>query len=334
MNFSGIEICCPVCRDDLAQSAGTLECRGCHRTFPVIAGIPDLRVFPDPYIGLEEDRKKGELLAQQLERETFSSLIDFYYRNTSVVPPHHARLYKRGLMAAQGRATAAMESWQQSSGSPPDRRLLEIGCGTAPLLVEAAKRGYEAVGIDIAFRWLVVGKKRLLEAGIDLPLICACAEALPFHGEKFDRVAIDSAIEVVDDQPQAMREAHRVLAPGGQLFMTTPNRFSLGPDPHLGVPAGGFWPQSLLAAVARRQGAIPPKRHMLSFRSLARLIRSAGFTAARVDLPRIAEAQLRDLHGALRAGAELYRAAQQIPVTRPCLFLVGPLLQATARKSS
>jgi SAM-dependent methyltransferase len=332
VNLGGIELCCPVCRQDLTETGPELVCRGCGRRFPVIVGIPDLRVFPDPYIGLEDDRKKGESLAARMDRETFASLIDYYYSSTSVVPPHHARLYKRSLLNGPARAAASLESWERAAGAPPGGRLLEIGCGSGPLLLSAAKRGYRVAGVDIAFRWLVVAKKRLSEAGLNVPLVCACAEALPFRADMFDRVAIDSAIEVVADQSRAMSEAHRVLAPEGSLFVATPNRFSLGPDPHLGVPAGGFWPKSLLEAVARRQGAIPPKRNLLWARSLARLIRSAGFEGARLELPRIGAAQTNGFSAAMRAAAGLYRAAQQTPVTRPCLFLLGPLLHATARK--
>lgn len=332
MNFGGLEIFCPVCREDLAEAGGNLDCRKCGCRFPVVAGIPDLRVFPDPYIGMEDDRKKGALLAERLEQETFASLIDYYYSITSVVPPKHARLYKRSLMTGPGRADAALESWERVSGTKASGRLLEIGCGTGPLLVSAARRGYQVAGVDIAFRWLVAAKKRLSEEGLQVPLVCACAEALPFRAESFHRVALDSAIEMVADQSRAMQEAHRVMKPHGQLFLATPNRFSIGPDPHLGVPAGGYWPKSWLAAVARRQGAIPPKRHLLWAGSLSRLIRSAGFDGARLELPRIAEAQVRELSGALRAGVGLYRAAQGLPLTRPCLFLIGPLLQATALK--
>jgi SAM-dependent methyltransferase len=302
VNFEGFDLCCPVCRADL-ESGPELSCRGCGRRFPVIAGIPDLRVFSDPYIGIEDDRKKGARLAERLDRETFSTLVDYYYSTTSVVPPRHARIYKRGLMAAGARAGVSLEGWERSSAAAPGGSLLEIGCGTAPLLVEAARRGYRSVGIDVAFRWLVVGKKRLAEAGVRVPLICACAEALPFREGTFERVAIDSAIEVVNNQSAAMREAHRVLAPDGRLFLSTPNRFSVGPDPHLGVPAGGFWPEALLAAVARRQGALPPKRNLLWAKSLMRLIRDAGFTGARLDLPQVAQAQLQEVSGMLRAAA-------------------------------
>ena len=167
---------------------------------------------------------------------------------------------------------------------------------------------------------------------MSVPLICACAEALPFREDGFDGVAIDSAIEMMADQARALREAHRVLACGGRLFVATPNRFSLGPDPHLGVPAGGWLPRSLLEALARRQGALTPKRNLLWAGSLSRLIRAAGFDGARLEAPAIADAQLSGLSGAMRAAAGVYQAARRTPVAGPCLRLVGPLLHATAHK--
>lgn len=333
MNLGGdFELCCPVCRKDLAQSTAELVCRGCSRKFPVVAGIPDLRIFPDPYIGMEDDRKKGVMLEARAGQESFASLLDYYYSITSVVPKQHAELYKRGLLAGPARAAAALEVWEEGCGMARGGRLLEVGCGTGPLLLSAARRGYRVAGVDIALRWLIAAKKRLSEEGLNVPLVCACAEALPFRGEMFDRVVLDSAIEMVADQARSMREAHRVLAGDGRLFVATPNRFSLGPDPHIGVPAGGLWPKSWVAAVARRQGAIPPSRNLLWAKSLSRLIRGAGFDATRLELPRIADVQVNGLGAGMRAMVGLYRTARRIPVTRPGLMLVGPLLYATARK--
>lgn len=332
MIFLGIEICCPICRGDLTQPSDDIVCTSCSRHFPVIAGIPDLRVFPDPYIDILADYRKGLTVASRLDQETFSTLVDFYYSITSVVPPQHAAQYKRGLMAAVARSEAALDFWEGISRTRAKGRLLEIGCGTAPLLVAAARRNYAAVGVDIAFRWLVVAKKRLMEAGLDLPLICACAEALPFPEKSFDRVVIDSAIEVVNDQRCALAEAHRVMYPSGWMYLSTPNRFSIGPDPHLGVPAGGYWPQKMLAAFAKRQGAIPPKRNLLSMRALSRLIKDAGFDPTRIVLPRIADAQRSQFGIAFRTLIDCYGIAQQLPLTRQFLFLVGPLLNAVAQK--
>ena len=186
-----------------------MECRGCGQRYPVVCGIPDLRVFSDPYIGAEADRAKGLKLAEQLDRCDFASLIDFYYSITEVVPPQHAHRYKRGLLSGVSRAQAALEAWEAAAGAAGDGatpgRLLEIGCGTGPLLVAASQRFQQVVGIDIAFRWLVVGKKRLAEAGLDLPLICACAEALPFPERSFDCVVADSVIEHTTSQVDSLK---------------------------------------------------------------------------------------------------------------------------------
>jgi SAM-dependent methyltransferase len=334
MNFKGVDICCPHCHGELEAADTDLRCLSCSRCFPVVAGIPDLRVFPDPYIDMESDRKKGLGVAAKLDSLTFSELIDYYYSITDVVPAHHARLYKRGLLTGAARAQAALERWDEAAGPRPSQALLEVGCGTGPLLVAAAGRFQVLAGVDVAFRWLVVAKKRLQEAGLDLPLICACAEALPFRPGVFDHVVLDSTIEVVDGQNKAMAECHRVMRPSGYLFISTPNRYSLGPDPHTGVWAGGFWPRGWLAAYVRRQGAIPPKRHLLSKSTLLRLTRQAGFTAPRVFLPVVPPSQRHQFGIGVQWLIALYHAAQRLSVSRAVLFWIGPLLLAMARKPS
>jgi len=127
-------------------------------------------------------------------------------------------------------------------------------------------------------------------------------------------------------------ECHRVIRSGGHLFLSTPNRYSLGPDPHMGVPAGGYWPKRWQAAYARRQGAIPPKRNLLSKRSLVRLTSAAGFSQARLLLPQISEAQRRQASRPVKHLADLYQALQKLPLSHRLLFLIGPALLAVARK--
>ncbi|MGH9902732.1 MAG: class I SAM-dependent methyltransferase, partial [Pyrinomonadaceae bacterium] len=236
--------------------------------------------------------------------------------------------------AGAARAAEALNSWEASTGAGDVSgvSLLEIGCGTAPLLVAAGKRYEKTVGVDIAFRWLVVGKKRLAEAGLDLPLICACAEALPFPEGAFDRVVADSTLEHVRDQHQTLAECERVMRPAGHLFVSTPNRFSLGPDPQAGIWAGGLLPERWLAAYVRRQGGIPPKRRLLSARSLARLIREAGFGSPRVMLSDVSAGQRSYFGKGMRLMIDLYNLARTLPVSRQLLRWTGPLLHAVAAK--
>ncbi len=61
------------------------------------------------------------------------------------------------------------------------------------------------------------------------------AEALPFPDASFDLVILDNVLEHVTDRPGTLREIHRVLRPGGLLYMVTPKPFSLYSlwnDPH------------------------------------------------------------------------------------------------------
>jgi ubiquinone/menaquinone biosynthesis C-methylase UbiE/uncharacterized protein YbaR (Trm112 family) len=338
MIFKGIEICCPLCKGDLKEVGDRqkeLRCESCNRQYPVILEIPDLRIFPDPYIDMESDRAKGLRVAERFNDLDFSGLVDFYYSMTSVVPPQHARQYKRGLMAGVARAKAALAAWESQSGAYHQilpASLLEIGCGTAPLLVAAAPRFTRLVGVDIAFRWLVVGKKRLSEAGLDIPLICACAEALPFSDAVFDRVAGDSMIENVRDQTQTLKEAYRVLKPGGRLFLTTPNRFSLGPDPHTGLWAGGFLPRRWTNAYVRRQGGIPPQRNLLSLWALSQLLNKTGFRRHHIFLPYVPEGQRIHFPVWMNRWIDLYHVARQLPVSRHLLYVLGPLFYAVCEK--
>lgn len=341
MNFKGVEICCPYCKGDLGETTREtrqLVCQSCRRDFPVILDIPDLRVFPDPYIDTEADHAKGLQVAARFDELDFAALVDFYYSITSVVPKEDARRYTRGLLGGAARAKASLDTWENSTGNghklSAEGRLLEIGCGTAPLLVAAASRFDQVVGVDIAFRWLVVAKKRLADEGLDLPLICACAEALPFPEQAFDRVVADSVLEHVSDQQGALAQCHRVLKPGGRLFVSTPNRFSLGPDPQVGVWGGGLLPERWLAAYVERHGGIPPKRRLLSARSLSALIHQAGFGQPQVMLPDIANGQ-RDYFGkGMQLMIDVYQTAKRLPVSRQCLELIGPLLHAVAEKQA
>ncbi|MCH8897066.1 MAG: methyltransferase domain-containing protein [Chloroflexi bacterium] len=345
MEFKGIEICCPACHgelDWLDQSRAELRCGGCHLQYPVVIGIPDLRLFPDPYIAADDDRSKGLKVAERFADLDFEGLIDFYYSMTSVVPAQHAQRYKRGLMAGVARAENSLTAWEQTlpsyrtgsdQSSNGEGTLLEIGCGTGPLLVAASSKYGRVVGVDIAFRWLAVGQKRLAEAGLDLPLICACAEALPFPDASFDRVVADSVIEHTQSQMDSMTEARRVMVDSGKLFLSTPNRLSIGPDPHTGVPAGGILPEKLTAAYVRRLGGIPPKRRLLSKMTLGRLLGNCGFAPASIFLPDVSPEQRALFPATTRRMIDLYHLLKRAPIIRHVLFLIGPLLYAVAEPS-
>lgn len=354
MNWHGIEIVCPHCRGELrcaseerGDTPGQLACAACQRAYPVVCGIPDLRVFPDPYITPEEEYAKARHLTSRYADFDFAGLVEYYYSISPLVPPHHARKYARGLLAAASRTELWLAGWEKAVAFLPAveesnpaaasesslvarQCFLDLGCGTAPLLI-AAKNYPRRVGVDLALRWQVMARKRLMESGLDLPLVCACAEALPFRDGEFGTVAADSVLEHLRDQPRALAEVHRVTQSGGRFFLATPNRFSIGPDPQTGIWAGSLLPLSWTQAIVRRQGGLPPHRRLVSAGALRRLLRDAGFLHSHIFLPGV-PTERTHFSFVVRTAMAAYDLAHQLPIARNLLGLVGPLFHAVARR--
>lgn len=341
MEFQGFEIVCPVCQGELnitTQATPGYGCSECSSFYPVILGIPDFRIFPDPYIDIDADRAKGLWLAENFDQFDFKSLVHFYYEHTPAVSPAQARQYTRGMLAAENRARASLDTWGltgELAVSSNPATILEIGCGTGPLMVAMQQLSVKMIGVDIAFRWLVVAKKRLSEAGLQAPLICACAEALPFRRDTFDFIVSESTIEHVQDQERVLSESNRVLKPSARLLLSTPNRFSIGPDPQVGIPAGGYLPDAWIAWWVRKQGGIPPQRRLFSAKTLQQALARAGFKIDAVRQVQITPAQRAQFGTVMRWLMDGYNLVQKLPLATRILNHVGPLfyISATLGKS-
>ena len=50
---------CPRCKGPLLTQENAYTCEACNATYPVVMGIPDFRVFDDPWIEKEDDYAKA-----------------------------------------------------------------------------------------------------------------------------------------------------------------------------------------------------------------------------------------------------------------------------------
>lgn len=113
--------------------------------------------------------------------------------------------------------------------------LLEVGCGAGNLLLRASVRGSYPVALDLAMQSLTFVRSRLQEArsGPEAPSGFACTQAigelLPLADASFDCVLLSEVIEHLEAPQVSIREAVRVLRPGGRLLVTTPNYRSFWP---------------------------------------------------------------------------------------------------------
>lgn len=325
---------CPQCRANLAESLEAYHCVSCGRRYPIVLGIPDFRLFADPYISIEDDYRKARVLADRAATVTFAELLDYYWRITPGVPGVLIRQYVDGAIRHQDRSRATW-SMIQSTDNPTERGgLLDVGCGTAGFLAAAAPAFSSAVGIDIAFRWLVVARKRLEELQMrNVALVCGCAESLPFVDATFDLVVAEDVLDHTRDQGASVQEGARMLRSGGVLYLTVPNRYSLAPDPHVWVWGVGFLPPRLRDGYVRWRKGIPygPIRPV-SYVALRRLLDSAALRRSRFVWPELGGSQRQRFSRWQRAQLLIYGVVRRTPVLRYVLLVIGPMFHVLCRK--
>jgi demethylmenaquinone methyltransferase/2-methoxy-6-polyprenyl-1,4-benzoquinol methylase len=106
---------------------------------------------------------------------------------------------------------------------PRGARVLDLGTGTADLLVEALGRdgASRGLGVDLSSGMLAHGARKLRDRRLDTRagLVAGDAERLPLRDAWFDGALVAFGIRNVSDRPRALREARRVLKRGGRLVV-------------------------------------------------------------------------------------------------------------------
>jgi SAM-dependent methyltransferase len=122
------------------------------------------------------------------------------------------------LRAADPQLQAMLHRYLTDAALPPGARVLEVGCGTGAVTrALAAWPGVkEALGIDPSP--VFVAKARELAKGVDgLSFEEGDGRALPCERGRFDAVVLHTILSHVPEPDAVLREAVRVLRPGGRL---------------------------------------------------------------------------------------------------------------------
>jgi SAM-dependent methyltransferase len=106
------------------------------------------------------------------------------------------------------------------------QNILDVGCGTGGAVRVFAERTGGAgrvVGLDISKTMIHEARRRT--SGLSLPVEFREGDAhrLPFPDNSFDRCYALRLLEVIDNPVQVLREMHRVLRPGGRIFVNGPD---------------------------------------------------------------------------------------------------------------
>jgi SAM-dependent methyltransferase len=168
--------------------------------------------------------------------------------------------------------SAVLDSFEQLGVRPG--RLLDVGAGRGEGLRAACERGWQAVGLEPSSKFAQAARLTSGAEVVETPL-----EERPFPESSFDAVLLGAVLEHVFNPHILLAEIHRVLRPGGILWLDVPNEagafFVLGNIYHRA--RGRDW-------VVNLSPTFPPY-HVFGFtpRSLQRLLKNTGFRVARLQ---------------------------------------------------
>jgi ubiquinone/menaquinone biosynthesis C-methylase UbiE len=105
--------------------------------------------------------------------------------------------------------------------------VLDVGCGQGIDLVNYARAGARATGLDLTPRHVELARAHLTALGHDGTVAHGDAEAMPFADASFDRVSTNGVLHHTPSMDRALAEIARVLRPGGRATVIVYNRHSL-----------------------------------------------------------------------------------------------------------
>lgn len=135
-------------------------------------------------------------------------------------------------------------------------RLLDVGCGTGTFLDGMRSAGWQVVGVEPIESAAEYARRRLrLDVSPDL-------EAIPHPACSFDVITLWDVLEHVPYPARTLRDAHRLLKPGGWLVLSVPN-----PASYARFLFGRHW----------SGWDVPRHIHVFNAASLTRYVAAAGF---------------------------------------------------------
>jgi demethylmenaquinone methyltransferase / 2-methoxy-6-polyprenyl-1,4-benzoquinol methylase len=180
----------------------------------------------------------------------------------------------------------------------PRNMLLDLAGGTGDISLGWLRRGGGPVLLtDINNAMLSVGRDRVLEQGFagDVSLVVADSEKLPLPDRCVDRVSIAFGLRNCTDKPAVLREARRVLKPGGRFLCLEFSRVKIVAL----APVYDMWSFQVLPRLGRMVA-----RDEASYRYLAESIRTfpdQKVLAAMMREAGLARVKIRDLSGGIAA---------------------------------
>ncbi len=170
---------------------------------------PDLASEPTTSFGFKDVPESNR---QGLVNQVFAAVAERYDLMNDLMSGGLHRLWKNDFIA-----------WLNPPRAGRPFRLLDVAGGTGDVALKFARASgaaSTAVICDISREMLAVGERRIAEANLADRITCVegNAESLSFANSSFDAYTIAFGIRNVTHIDAALKEAYRVLKPGGRFL--------------------------------------------------------------------------------------------------------------------
>ena len=279
-------LACPKCKTPLSPGKGSLACDACGESFPVNDGIVSFA---------RSSSNLGEFTRDEM-LQFLEAAEDIGWREVlkEMIRPIRPAVF--GLLTDPRRS-----NFTRLLGLVGGEAVLDFGCGFGGISVQLAKKCGTVVSLDSGLerlRFLYVIRKQDRIENI-IPVHNADVLALPFADDCFDVVTLVGVFEylpldldqygVGDAQHRCLAEFHRVLKPGGQIFIGTKNRFGwpylAGAADHNGLRFGPVLPRLMASLLSWMIFRRPYRIIVDSYSGYGRLLHGAGFGDLRFHWP-------------------------------------------------
>jgi len=244
-------LACPACGARLESDGGgphgVLRCAACG-PYPRLAGVPVLAPSPAEWCAVFRESVLASLAEVDAASPDAVAVVDAFAaaapgaeprrfgddwtaREASSVPEggEGGGAGKSPLRALLGAARRAGPAALLTKRLPQAGVAVEVGCGAGVLSAALAQRARRLVVADLSLRAVLRARARAIAAGGDVAGVVLDAEALPFASGAVDLLLAENVVDLLDAPADFFASAHRVVARGGRVLLTTPEP-SLGSD--------------------------------------------------------------------------------------------------------
>ena len=240
---------CPSCQTALDETAldSASRCSSCNRSIENVEGIPLL----------VRDRQTIEATIAEAKQQGHGAWYTKPQFSQWEGP------YRHHVMKRKQWVETALRDWAARRGGEPAAGL-DLGCGDGTNLRWLQSHFTRFYASDYNLLRLLRAAKLGVKARLFMADICN----YPVEDDSFDAIFFNHVLEHIPDDAAALREARRILKPGGLLVLGVPNE------------GAAFW--QLAYRLQPKTRATSDHQHFYTAETVAAHCRAAGLTVEKV----------------------------------------------------